>query len=75
MADTKFRKPLARQSIEIDLRVAHRCLGLGTVTQVDQQTLLSKDKKVTLIRIKFDIGQSCKFPFRTDAVSSSFFID
>ena len=72
--DKKSSRHLSRKCIENNMRIFHRALGLGTITRVDEQALMSKDKTVTIASITFDIGQSCKFPFRTDNPLETIFI-
>lgn len=69
----KLGKALSRGSITSGMRVFHQRLGLGIVTEVDTQSLLSRDKTATILRINFDIGQSCKFVFRSDVASKTLF--
>lgn len=69
----KLGKPLSRKIAEPDLRVVHRRLGTGIITTIDQQSLLSKDQTATVVQIKFDSGQSCKFAFRKDTPSENLF--
>lgn len=70
----KLGKALSRERVERDLRVVHRRLGLGRIVEVDTQPLMSKGRTVTILRINFDVGQSCKFVFRSDASSETLFI-
>ena len=69
----KLGKALSRTAVTSDMQICHLRLGVGTVTEVDTQSLLSQDKKATILRINFDIGQSCKFVFRSDAASKTLF--
>lgn len=70
----KLGKPLSRQEVNSNMQVVHRRLGLGVITEVDTQTVLSQGRTVTIIRINFDMGQSCKFVFRSDVPSKTLFI-
>lgn len=74
MAGVKSKQKLSRLDVKVDMRVVHSRLGLGQVIHVSQQSLLTKDKTVTVITIKFDVGQSCTFAFRSDAKSDTLFV-
>jgi hypothetical protein len=65
---------LSRKILQPHLRVAHGCLGLGTTQKVETQSLLTKNKTVTIVEVRFDIGQSCKFAFRNDNPSQNLFL-
>ena len=66
VANVRLGDCLKRSQIVSSMRVAHRCLGVGTVESVEQKALKTRDKTVTLAEIEFDCGQRCKFAFRTD---------
>jgi ADP-ribosylglycohydrolase len=68
------RKALSRDQAVTEVRVIHRRLGAGTITEVDTQPLMTKGRTVTIIAINFDVGQSCKFVFRSDTPSETLFI-
>ncbi|QOV21434.1 ADP-ribosylglycohydrolase family protein [Anabaenopsis elenkinii] len=70
----KLGKALSRQEVHSDMRVVHHRLGAGTITEVDKQSLLTQGRTVTIVRINFDIGQSCKLAFRGDTPSETLFI-
>jgi hypothetical protein len=70
----KLGKPLSRQEVNSDMQVLHRRLGLGVITEVDTQTVLSQGRTVIIVRINFDIGQSCKFVFRSEVPSTTLLI-
>jgi ADP-ribosylglycohydrolase len=63
---------LHREDIKANMRLNHRLLGEGVVINVDHQDLLTKGKTVTLVDIKFDIGQSCKYAFRKEGLIDNF---
>jgi ADP-ribosylglycohydrolase len=65
-------KSLTRQDIKPNMRIIHCLLGEGIVTKVDQQDLLTKGKTATLVNIRFDMGQSCKYAFRKDGKIDNF---
>jgi len=74
MAGIKWKQKLSRLDVKDNLTVVHNRFGLGKVIKVSQQSLLTKDKTVTIITIKFDVGQSCTFAFRSDAKSDTLFL-
>lgn len=74
MAGVKWKAKLSRQNLQPNMRVVHSRIGLGTITNVSEQSLLTKDKTVTLITINFDVGQTCYFPFRTNNPSDTLFV-
>lgn len=70
----KLGKPLSRKEVKNDMRVVHRRLGAGTLAEENTQPLLTQGRTVTIVRINFDVGQSCKFAFRADTPSETLFI-
>ena len=69
----KLGKPLSRKAIDRDMQVVHCRLGTGAIAEVDTQPLLTQGRTVGIVRINFDIGQSCKFVFRADDPSETLF--
>jgi hypothetical protein len=70
----KLGKALSRQAVHSDMRVVHSRLGTGTITEVDEQSLLTQGRTVTIVRINFDVGQSCKLAFRANTPSETLFV-
>ncbi|HIK11533.1 MAG TPA: ADP-ribosylglycohydrolase family protein [Oscillatoriaceae cyanobacterium M33_DOE_052] len=70
----KLGKPLSRQIAHDDMRVVHTRLGPGVIGELDTQNLLTQGRTVTILRLNFDSGQSCKFAFRSDSPSETLFI-
>lgn len=69
ICNTDRRNPLTRSQLHEGQRLLHVWLGAGTVTTVETQSLLTKDKTATTARLNFDVGQSCVFAFRSDEPS------
>jgi ADP-ribosylglycohydrolase len=70
----KLGKRLSRNEVQSGMSVLHRRLGTGVITEVETQPLQTQGRTVTIVRINFEVGQSCKFAFRADAPSETLFI-
>jgi ADP-ribosylglycohydrolase len=54
---------LRAREVNADERVFHPLFGTGWVESVEAQNLRRKGAKAVFARVRFDIGQSCKFRF------------
>jgi ADP-ribosylglycohydrolase len=66
-------QPFSLAELESEMRIIHIQLGPGIITEIEEQNLLTQDKTATIVRITFDIGQTCKFVFRSDVLSKTLF--